>query len=112
MPVARKRSRETEKIDAAIPPSAVNFRAALVSRCGAGSPPGAWHTAAAAAGVSGADSFLCHLGRSIAAALQSIPVKAEAARALLRSTRAALLSAVNSRCDELEARITAIRDSL
>jgi hypothetical protein len=55
--------------------------------------------------VSGADAFLCHLGRSIAAALQSIRTKAEAARALLRSTRAALLSAVNSRCDELEARI-------
>jgi hypothetical protein len=108
MPAARKRARETAKIDVAVPPSAVDFRAALVSRCGDSSPPGAWRAAAATAGVSGADAFLCHLGRSIVAALQSIPAKAESARARLRSTRAALLSAVNSRCDELEARINCV----
>jgi hypothetical protein len=105
MPANRKRARDFTETAVVTHFSASAFRSALVSRCGHNSPPGRWQAAAAAAGVSGADAFLCHLGRSIAAALQSIPAKAEAARALLRSTRAALLSAVNSRCDELEARI-------
>ena len=60
---------------------------------------------AAAADASSADAYLCHLGRSIADALRSVTAKVVAARAQLRSTCAALLSAVNSRCDELEERV-------
>lgn len=86
------------------PPSAAALRAALASR---GDPPGAWRAAATTAGVSGVDSFLCHLSHAITAALEIVSASAEASRARLRSTRAALLFAVNSRCDHLEASTSA-----
>lgn len=57
--------------------------------------------------MSGADAHLCHLSRSIAAAVAAVPATAEAARELLRSTRALLHSAVDARCDELEGGIAA-----
>ena len=81
-------------------PSAAALRAALASR---GGPPGAWRTTTT--GVSDVDSFLCNLSHSITAALE-IAV-AEASHARLQSMRAALLFAVNSRCDHLEAGINA-----
>jgi hypothetical protein len=55
-PQALKRQRETEVV----------ARAFIGARCSDDSPPGAWRAAAAAAGVDGADAFLCHLGRSVA----------------------------------------------
>lgn len=81
---------------------AASLRAALESRATADAP---W-CAPAVAGVSGTDAHLCHLERSISASIQSVSVAAEVARSQLRSTRTALLFAVNSRCDELEERIT------
>ena len=64
-----------------------------------------WRLAAASAGVSGADAFLLHLGRSIAAALQSIREASEDARVQLRELRSTVISAIGARFDELNARI-------
>ena len=77
------------------------IRAAFAARCGDDSPPGAWRLAAASAGVSGADAFLCHLSRSIIGALEHLAASAEAARARVNEMREAALS----RCDELERRV-------
>lgn len=74
-------------------------------------PPGRWRRDAVAAGVSGVDAFLCHLGRTIVDGLQRVSETSEAARAKLRSARAAILFAVNSRFDDLEARIAATETS-
>jgi len=54
-------------------------------------------------GVLGTDAFLCQLGRSIAAALRTVPDTAEASRTHLRAMRATLHAAIDARCDELEA---------
>lgn len=107
MPAARKRLREGAPADAASTAIAT-LRDALKSRSDVdGSVAAPWRAAAADAGAPNADAYLCHLGRSIGDALQTVPVHAEAARAQLRSVRAALHSAVDARCDELEGRITA-----
>lgn len=107
MPHARKRLRDNAVVPLVAPSSSATFRATLASRSVVDELPGAWRTAAAAVGVSGADAYLCHLGRSIADALRSIPLASEAARIQLRSSRAALLAGVNARWDELDARVTA-----
>ena len=107
MPSARKRLRDNAVVPLVAPLSSVVFRAALASRSVVDELPSAWRAAAAAVGVSGADAYLCHLGRSIADALRSVPLASEAARAQLRSSRAALHAGVNARCDELDARVTA-----
>lgn len=89
-----------------MPPTASVFRAALAKRCGEDAPFGFWRVPAAAAGVSGADAFLCHLGRSILDAIRSVSLSAELARVQLQSVRASEgplpRAIVNSRCDELE----------
>lgn len=87
-------------------PTAASVRTALAIRCGDDAPfPGAWRAATAAvlAGVTGADAFLCHLSRSIAAALERVMSSAEDARARLHSIREADPPADTSHCDELEA---------
>lgn len=99
-----KRSRGA---DGSEPPSVAALRADIASRSAADATPGAWQAAAAAAGVSGADACLCHLGRSIAEALREVTATSETARAKLRSVRASLHAAVDARCDELEELITA-----
>lgn len=101
----RKRFRESITPPGSPFPAAA-LRAALANRSGADSIPIRWRPAAAAMGISGTDAFICHLGRSVGDALRSVSETAEAARAQLRKTRAALIYAVNSRCDELEASIT------
>ena len=75
----------------------------LASRVDARATPCFWRHAASSAGIAGADNFLVHLGRSISAAMQSVADAAEAARAQLRETRAALHAAVDERCDNLMA---------
>lgn len=109
MPSARKRARNALESPTPVsaPPSAQALRDALTSRAKGDAAPADWGAAASAAGVSGTDAFLCHLGRSIVDSLRSVPTQSEAARALLRSMRAELHSAVDSRCDELEGRIVA-----
>ena len=79
-------------------------RGVLASRI-ANTTPHFWDHAAESAGVSGADAFLLHLGRSITAALQAVAESAEAARTKLRETRAALHAAIDERCDALMANI-------
>ena len=107
MPASRKRLRNAAVATPA-PLSATAIRAALTSRCTSDERhPAAWRNAIAAAGVPDGDALLCHVGRSITAALQAVAVTSESARAVLRSTRASLIFAVNSRCDELEAFIAA-----
>jgi len=54
-------------------------------------------------GLSDTDAFLCHLGRSIGAVLRSLSDCAEASHEELRAMRVTLHSAVDARCDELEA---------
>lgn len=54
-----------------------------------------------AAATAQKDDFMA-LGRSICEALRTVSEAAEAARARIRQTRAALCAAVNTRCDELE----------
>ena len=90
---------------ASVPVPADAARAALRARCGNDSPAGAWQAAAAAAGVSGPDAFLCHLGRSVCAALESVPASAEAARSELRALCTGPHPAVDPRLCELEGRI-------
>ena len=70
-----------------------------------------WRHAAESAGVSDTDAFLIHLGRSIAAAIQSTGAAAEAARSQLRDSRSALHSAIVARCDELAAKIDSTESS-
>lgn len=108
MPASHKRQREAAKSSTASGPSVVSLRTALTLRTVADpkSSTAAWRAAAAAAGFVGADAYLCHLGLAIANALRTIPVASEAAHAQLQQTRAALLAAVNARCDELDARIS------
>lgn len=87
------------------PPTADAIRTTLSARCGNDWPPGAWRAAATAAGVSGADAFLCSLSRSIAAALESLADYAEAARVRLQSARQAIPDDCSSHIEDLEARI-------
>ena len=97
MPAAtRKRMRDS----AAAETPTVSTRSALASRVAQTTPPW-WQHAAASAGVTGADAFLVDLGRSIAAALQSLRESAETVRAQLRESRMALHGAIDARCDEL-----------
>lgn len=67
--------------------------------------PHFWLRAAAAAGTSGADAFLIHLGETLTSATHAASESAEAARAQLRETRTALHVAIDVRCDELCASI-------
>ena len=92
----RKRLRDSVAADALS-----STRENLASRVAEATPPFSFH-AAASAGVVGTDTFLVHLGRSIAAAIQSLAESAEAARAQLRETRAAVHTSVDARCDELD----------
>lgn len=102
MAADRKRSRDgINSADLAM--TASELRASLLHHSDAKAAPAAWRDIIAAAG--GADSFLCHIGRSIADSIHKVAVSSEESRAELRSVRAALHSAVDSRCDELEARI-------
>lgn len=101
----RKRMREND--DAGSPAFVPSLRGHLADRASADVFPAAWRAATSAAGVSDADAFLCHLGRTISEALLTVPADSETARDQLRTIRAGLISAVNSRCDELEARISA-----
>ena len=98
VPATRKRLREEALGETSKP-----HRSALASRIHA--TPRFWHHDATAAGVAGAEAFLVHLGRSIAAALASTAESAEAARAQLQNSRAALHFAIDERCDALGARI-------
>ena len=75
----------------------------LASRVDARGIPRFWLHAASSAGIAGAEGFLVHLGRSITSALQSVAEAAEAARAQLRETRAALHAAIDARCANLMA---------
>lgn len=86
-------------------PSAADIRKSLASRSVDEFPPGAWRTTVA--GESGADSFLCNLSRSIAAAIGALAALAENARFRLNSTRTDLHSEYNLRCAALEAEIDA-----
>lgn len=74
---------------AALPSAAATLRSVLKSRCEGDSLQGAWRAAAAAAGVAGADAFLCHLSGSITAALECLASSADAARAQLQSVQIA-----------------------
>ena len=56
------------------------------------------------------ETLIC-LGRSVAAALESVASTAEATRAQLRDTRSALHAAIDVRCDELGACISAAEAS-
>ena len=91
---SRKRARDTTAAKVAI------LRSTLATRVAQGIPR-YWFHAAAAAKVSSAESFLLHLGRSIAAAIQSVAEFATTARDQLRETRSALHAAIDARCDEL-----------
>lgn len=105
MSAGEKRVRDAAEAMPSAELSAAAIRSGLAKRAGADETPLTWRSTEAAAGVSGAEAYLCHLGRSINVSLDDVPVKAETARAQLRSVRAALHSAVDTRCDELEARI-------
>ena len=67
--------------------------------------PRHWRHNALSGEFAGADAFLSHLGRSVAAALQSLSVSAEEARTHLRDARSALHAVIDARCDELAATI-------
>ena len=97
-PAARKRLRD-ETVDEI---AGESFRRTLASRVD-GKTPTFWRRATLAAGVTGTDAFLVHLGQSITAAMQSVSDSAEAARAQLRDARSALHAAIDTRCDELGA---------
>lgn len=80
-------------------------RAALVARSGDDSLPGPWRPAAEAAGVISADAFLCHLARSIAAALEHLASSAESAHTRLQFVRQSAGLEGKSHCDDLKASI-------
>lgn len=101
MPGSRKRIRVAAESHFGYPLSVAAVRATLATRCGDDSPCGAWQAAAAAAGVTGADAFLCHLSLSITTALESLAASAEAARTLLRSRASGKVAN-----DELEVQIS------
>ena len=106
----RKRMRDAD--GPTLPPELVrSLRGNLADRASADVFPAAWRAANSGAGVSDADAFLCHLGRTINEALLTVPTDSETARDHLRAIRAGLISAVNSRCDELEARISAAENT-
>ena len=86
--------------------SIADLRMSLLYRTRPDAGPVAWCALAEAVGIHSAESVLTHLGRTISHALQSVSVTTEVSRDLLRSTREALLYAVNLRCDELEAQVS------
>ena len=88
--------------DASSVPSVCATRATLLARCGDDSPPGAWRGAAASAGVTGADAFLCYLSRSIVGALERLAASAEAARARVGAARMSGDIGSQPHCNELE----------
>lgn len=106
-----KRIRDSSEAPQVQLPSTAALRAGLADRLVVDSLPPSWRAAASAAGVYDSDSFLCHLGRSIVASLQSVPVASETARVQLASVRATLHSAIDSRCDELEGRVNSAESS-
>ena len=92
--------------------SAVSMRLALASRI-AQATPSWWLHASSSAGVSGADAFLIHLGRSITNALQSVAESAAAARSPLNDARWVLHSAIDARIELIARTPTpAVGDSL
>lgn len=72
--------------------------------------PTFWRRAASVAGVSGAEAFLLNLGRSVTSALHSVAESAEASRVVLQATRLALHAAIDTRCDELAARVNFVEE--
>lgn len=86
--------------------TAGSIRAILARRCTADWPTGAWRDSAAAVGVSGADSFLCHLSRSIAAALEDLTASAADACVRLQPLRH-VHAEHKATIDELEASVSA-----
>ena len=91
-----------------MPPSvSLRYILAVRSSDGSDSPPGPWRVAAATAGVSGADAFLCQLARSITGAQERVTVSAEAARDQLMSLRGTARAEDKPHLDELEAQIAA-----
>ena len=97
--VSRKRLRGLSSPALAIDTS--TFRHSIAARISG--LPANWRRAAAFAGVSDVDTFLVHLGRSIAAALESVAQSAESAHVQLSEMRAALHASIDARCDELRA---------
>lgn len=91
--------------------SVAALRAALAARCGDDSPPGPWRAAAAAAGVSGADAFVCKLSSSIVAALEDLAVSAEVARSQLVAVSVRVEDNMKPYVDELVTRIATIEMS-
>jgi hypothetical protein len=81
-------------------------RSALASRVNEDSTPKYWTQVAYFAGTVGRDAFLCHLGRSVAAAMRTTAEAAETARTRLRAERVALHAAIDTRFDALETRLT------
>ena len=67
--------------------------------------PRTWHFAATKAGTSDIDGFICHLGRTVSEAINTLQSSAEAARARLRETRWAIHAAVDARFDDLELQV-------
>ena len=92
--------------------TAAALRDSLKIRCKDDPPPaGAWRAAAAAAGVNGADAFLCLRSRSIAAALELLAASAQAVRAELQSARETVRVEDKSHFDEVEAHIASVESS-
>ena len=103
MPAVSRKRRLRSPTSAAEPFFAASTRTALASRLL--ETPHLWRHATAAAGASGVDEFLCHLGRSIADAALALPESAETARGQLRELRLVVHAAIDARFDELDQRI-------
>jgi hypothetical protein len=83
------------------------LRTALSVRSGENTTPAHWRDVVVPPGAAGPHQVLCHMGRSVAAAIHAIEESAETVHAQLRHERARLLAAVNDRFDVLESRLTA-----
>lgn len=104
MPAASRKRRLRSSPSAAEHFNAASTRPALASRLL--ETPHHWRHATSAAGASGVDEFLCHLGRSIAEAAIALSESAEAARRQLRELRPVIHAAIDARFDELDLDIT------
>ena len=80
----------------------LSLRDEIAMRVSPDACPAFWCDAASAAGVSGADKLLCHIGASITDALRSTSEAAEVARAGLQRLRMTLHAAVDERIEFLE----------
>ena len=72
--------------------------------------PTFWLHASCFAGVSGTEACLLNLGLSVTSALQSVAESAEASRVVLQATRLALHAAIDTRCNELAARVDYVEE--